>query len=245
MKGKIDIVGTGNVGTHLHRAFTKAGFDVNSVNSRSLSDLRSDSDFILISVADDAIESVAANIAELTPDFRGIVAHTSGSTPMDVLASHFKRFGVVYPLQTFNKEVEIADYPSVPIFVEGSDASVAKELTEDCEKIFRNVKELNSESRRKMHLAAVFVCNFTNAMQIIGADLLEGVGQDYELLRPLVAETFGKLKKRHPSECQTGPARRGDMQTVSRHLEAMADDPMLRDIYSRLTDYIVKRFEGK
>ena len=111
---KIVILGAGNVGTHLFRVFTQAK-EVHVVQwyNRSLENIKQypkevaitdqlghleEADVYLVALSDDAI-SITAN--ELAP-LKGIVAHTAGSVPMDVLKHHTNQ-GVFYPLQHFQK----------------------------------------------------------------------------------------------------------------------------------------------
>ncbi len=100
---KVSVIGTGNVGTHLCVALSDKVDELVSVNSRTLEDLPLDSDIYILSVSDRAISDVAARM----PAVRGIVAHTSGSIPMDVLTPYTDRAGVFYPLQTFHVLLQV------------------------------------------------------------------------------------------------------------------------------------------
>ena len=113
---RIFIIGTGNVATHLSAALLKAGHNIEGVCGRnfshteelakklnvkpfnSVSSIPADADVYLISVSDDSIAEVTAQM----PDIEGIVAHTAGSVPMSAVA-RFNRHGVFYPLQSFSK----------------------------------------------------------------------------------------------------------------------------------------------
>ena len=121
---KVDIIGSGNVATHLLKAFSRKT-DVNAVNPRTLEGLRPDADFTIISVSDNAIREVAA----VLPPIQGILAHTSGSTPIDAVKRGNGRYGVFYPLQTFTKGVEL-NYSEIPFFIEGSDKKTTDILRE-------------------------------------------------------------------------------------------------------------------
>ena len=114
---KIDIIGKGNVGTHLATALKDAA-DVASVSSRTLEGLRKGSDIYLISVADDAIADVASQVATHIPS-QAILAHTSGSTPLNAISGIHNLTGVFYPLQTFSKNVSL-DYADIPFSLKGA-----------------------------------------------------------------------------------------------------------------------------
>ena len=84
-------------------------------------------------------------------------------------------------------------------------------------KLSSEVDYADSERRRTIHLAGVFVCNFVNRMYGIGAEVVgEEVG--FDLLKPLIEETALKaLATENPASVQTGPAVRGDREVWERH----------------------------
>ena len=70
-----------------------------------------------------------------------------------------------------------------------------------------------------MHVAAVFVCNFTNHLYHVGASICEANLIPFEILKPLITETAQKIQNLHPKDAQTGPAYRGDEKTIQMHLD--------------------------
>ena len=58
----------------------------------------------------------------------------------------------------------------------------------------KNVYAINSEQRKALHVAAVFVNNFTNHLFTIGKDFCESNQVPFEILQPLIQETVEKLK---------------------------------------------------
>jgi predicted short-subunit dehydrogenase-like oxidoreductase (DUF2520 family) len=101
------------------------------------------------------------------------------------------------------------------------------------------VIELSSSQRRALHVAAVFACNFTNHLFAISQDLLAAENLDFNLLRPLIAETADKIRLNDPATVQTGPAIRGDDQIINSHLEMLKDKPELHELYKKLSQSIV------
>ena len=258
---KITIVGTGNVGTHLFKAFSalpdvmvmtpdnpdgisamhpgdNPGLDileVANVSSRSLEGLPAMSDLILIAVKDDAIAEVASRLSGKAR----IMAHTSGSTPMDILRPYAENFGVFYPLQTFSKEKELI-YREIPFFIEGSSEASAERLFKVARLISQHVFDADSDKRKSLHIAAVFACNFANHLVGIADDILGENGMDYRVLLPLIRETVAKLEVLHPHEAQTGPAVRNDSNVISSHQQMLASNPMWSTIYDLLSRSIAK-----
>ena len=163
--------------------------------------------------------------------------HTSGSMGLDVFAGHARHFGVLYPLQTFSKHKAIR-FPEINFFIEGNDDFAQRKVREMASALSRHVQELDSAGRKRMHLAAVFACNFTNHLYEIAAELLAEVGIDFRVMLPLIDETTEKIKTLSPYEAQTGPAVRNDRNITDKHLALLAGKRELETIYRLLTDDI-------
>lgn len=253
MYSKVAIVGAGNVAWHLFQAFADVGLEVNqwlsrstpsehfssvSLSPQSIESLDSDADLVFLAVADDAVAQVSARIPK---NFKGLVVHTSGAVSMDKLADHL-RYGVFYPLQTFSKGNSV-DYSQVPVFIEANHKPDAQNLAELGKKVFskERVTFLNSEKRKNLHVAAVFVCNFVNHMYTLGAEIMEAGDMDFDLLRPLIEETAQKIQHQHPFNAQTGPARRGDQKVINAHLDFLNSWNEEEDIYRLVTESIIRR----
>lgn len=233
---KIDIIGRGNVGSHLYKAF-KSKADARPINSRTLEGIRDDSDICLLAVTDDSIEQIASRVASLVSD-NTIIAHTSGSTPMAILAPYHQKNGVFYPLQTFNKEIEL-DYSEIPVYLEGSDDNVISVLEQLGYEISKNVKKLDSEGRRNLHISSVFACNFVNHLWFLADDYLKKNNLSLLDLKPLIKETVKKLDEVSPEQGQTGPAKRHDHTTLNRHLEALQNHPEMLNLYKIISKSIM------
>ncbi|EKC79759.1 protein containing Domain of unknown function DUF2520 [human gut metagenome] len=96
----------------------------------------------------------------------------------------------------------------------------------------------DSERRSKIHLAAVFACNFANHMYALGEEIARSAGLNFDVLRALVAETAAKAcDAASPRDVQTGPAVRGDRTTQERH-EALIADPRMKEIYQTISQNI-------
>ena len=87
--------------------------------------------------------------------------------------------------------------------------------------ISQNVHHIDSEQRKKLHLAAVFVNNFTNYLYGVGEELCLEEGLSFDLLKPLILETAEKVRTISPKEAQTGPARRNDEKSMESHLKLL------------------------
>lgn len=232
---KIDIVGKGNVGIHLYKAFHGKA-DVQSVDSRSLKNLRHDSDLYIICVSDTAIREVASKLCSLI-NRNSVIAHTSGTTPLSVFEGLDVNAGVFYPLQTFSKSREL-DYTEIPVFIEAGNQTAVKTLTDAALVMGCKVKHIDSEQRKHLHIGSILACNFVNHLWTLSDNYLKAHNLDFESLLPLIKETYSKISEINPSDAQTGPAVRNDEKTLRSHLDMLKEDGNLSEIYRILSDSI-------
>lgn len=212
--------------------------NVTMVNSRTLEHLPDHSDIIIISVKDDAIQEVAGKIKGKA----SIIVHTSGSVSMDLLENCAENYGVLYPLQTFSKDKEL-EYNNIPFFIEGNSQATVNVLRQLTEKISPEIFEADSIKRKKLHIAAVFACNFSNHLVAIADQLLKEDDMDYRVLMPLLKETVKKLDMLSPDKAQTGPAIRKDKTVMAAHEEMLKSKPHWKSIYSLLSSSIQEMAE--
>lgn len=233
---RITIIGTGNVATHLCVAMAGRVDELINIPSRSLEDLPLDSELYILSVSDDAIEEVASKL----PPLEGIIAHTSGSRPMEILAPYAAKYGVFYPLQTFTKGADL-NYSRIPVFIEGCSPEVTAALSSTAAIFTANIYPADSERRKMLHIASVFACNYTNHLWNIADKLLKEAGMGLEVLHPLMTATLEKAMRIPPREGQTGPAVRNDKKVMMNHLEMLSGTPEA-DIYRLLGNSILKEY---
>ncbi|WP_316765316.1 Rossmann-like and DUF2520 domain-containing protein [Pedobacter frigiditerrae] len=250
---KVVVIGAGNVATHLATAIYAANVQVtqvwsyhnenaqvlaNQINAIAIDDLSEidlDADICLIAIKDDAIAEIANHLKH----FRGLIAHTSGAVNLNVFESLFENYGVFYPLQTFSKSKEV-DFKVIPLCLEANNKNSLNKLKELADKLSKNIVEINSEKRKILHLAAVFACNFTNHLYALAEEILKANQLEFDILRPLIAETAAKVQNAFPLDVQTGPAIRNDELTLIKHQELLLQQPQLLDIYKTLSDSIKK-----
>lgn len=228
----ITIFGTGNVARHLFDAFldypnkirvvqvvgrstTALSYFKTHTSIATKQDVLLQSDICIIAVNDDAIASVSQRIESKNC----IIVHTSGSQSINLLNTH-RRSGVFYPLQSFSKDLEL-DFKTIPICIEATNKKDTQLLLQLGEIISTQVVLMQSEQRKSMHLAAVFVNNFTNHLCTIAHEVCKEQELPFELLQPLLKETVNKLDHLSPFLAQTGPAKRGDLSTMEAHLKLL------------------------
>jgi predicted short-subunit dehydrogenase-like oxidoreductase (DUF2520 family) len=143
---------------------------------------------LIVSVPDHRLESVLGKIS-CHPET--IVAHTAASHGLEIFPEKIVRRGVFYPLQTFSEGRSI-DFRNIPFLLEVSDKSTGLELEKLARSVSRSVMFADASRRRMLHVAAVFVCNFTNHLLTMGTDLARKAGFSQEILDPLIRETISK-----------------------------------------------------
>lgn len=244
------VLGAGNVASHLIKALIQNTYQVKQIYNRTLSKAEElgelygisatntaseieKADLYLIASSDQAI----AEIAEKIPETDGMIVHTSGAMPLTEIKSGVRR-GVIYPLQTLSKGKNIA-YDDMPFFIEAETAEDEALLHTFVRKISHKVDILDSEKRLKIHMAAVWVNNFSNLMFQVGEKFCIENELPFESLKPLIKETAAKLEEMSPYEAQTGPAKRADQETIKKHLKIIKD-PDLKKVYELLSQLITK-----
>ncbi len=250
---KIVVVGAGRIAWHLGKRLKSKGYRIAQVVNRSAdharnlgdalgaewtdqwSDIARDADWLLIAVRDDAIDEVAAALSSFVPD--ALATHTSGATPGQVLAGAFKRFGVFYPLQSFSLE-RTPIWSKIPFCVDAALEADVLILKKIAKTIGNLVYQVNDAQRAQLHVAAVFANNFSNHCFALAEKLMEEHHLPFEMLHPLMEETLTKALQDSPVRMQTGPAIRGDMETLLRHLALLEKHPALQDLYAALSKSI-------
>ena len=251
---RVVLIGSGNVATSLAHALA-ARCEVVQIYSRTLTharhladavgcesatdDLKAlvpDADAYIIAVLDDAIADVIAAV----PDNGALWLHTSGSKPMDLFAGHRARYGVLYPMQSFSRQV-VTPLDDVHIFVEACDDAALADVKSLAGTLTCNVIPADSDQRRWLHVAAVFSCNFANHMWVLSDDILTRAGLPFDAMRALIRTTVDKLDRLTPAQSQTGPAMRNDQEVIANHLAMLDGDE--RDIYQLITRSIIDRHQ--
>jgi len=239
------MIGAGNVSTHISRHFLSAGHRISCVYSRTeksanqlagelgvpgtsiITEVPADADFYIVAVPDRAIRETAGQFRHC----RGIWLHTAGATSMSSFEEIFEHHGVLYPLQSLSRSRPL-EPSQVPCLVEGSSPELTATLMKLASSVYDSVVAVDSETRLAIHLAAVFANNFSNHMVHIAEQLMTAKDVDPEVLLPLLQETLEKIKAVGPASGQTGPAIRGDRETMDKHTELLRDHPEWEKLYT-------------
>lgn len=241
------ILGAGNIATHLFNVFEQSDhIHVKQWYNRTIDHLKhyknkvditddlstlEEADLYIIAVSDDVVARVSTKL----PFENRLVVHTSGTVNIHDLDKKNRR-GVFYPLQSFSKAAPI-DFANVPICIEALDKTDFKTLKHLAKTIGSPSYKINTDQRRSLHLAAVFVNNFTNQLYRIAHEITESQGVEFDVLKPLILETAKKVQDLSPYMAQTGPAKRNDKKTLKKHLDLLKNEHH-KAVYELLTQSI-------
>lgn len=262
------IIGPGKVGTTIAFAVQKAGYTIAAIGGRdeqktrqaaqTLTDVKActldkipkDATIVLLTVPDDAIESVCNDLSQNKVFTQGqIVAHCSGALSSEVLASARDICGAkiasAHPLQTFSTAQSSIDaMPGTYWFCEGEATAVAA-LSSMITTIGGIPKVIATDKKVLYHCSSVIACNYLVSLMDIALTTAEAAGLDRQLawqaLSPLIQKTLVNVGSLGTTDALTGPIARGDLNTVKMHIDALnKTDPKLAHIYKQLGDWTVQ-----
>jgi predicted short-subunit dehydrogenase-like oxidoreductase (DUF2520 family) len=241
---KIGFIGAGRAGSALALALANAGYEVAAVASRTpasaealaarLPDARATAlqgaidacDLIFITTPDAAIRT----IAEAGSWRSGVAAvHTSGVEDRHLLraaAEQGAETGSLHPLQTFADREHGHENVSGSVFgVEAVD-SLRETLLSIVEALGGRAVELKASDKALYHASATLASNYVVTLMHLAAGLWQRFGWEPEAatlaLLPLLQGTVRNIEHLGVGQALTGPIARGDVATVSQHIEALA-----------------------
>ncbi len=251
---KVAIVGAGNVATRIGIYLKRLDFNIICVASRTIASashlagtlgckalddvslIPADCDLVLIASTDAAVAEIASKL----PEIKGVVAHTSGSVPLSAIVGKHRRAAVIYPLQTFSREVEV-DISTVPFFTEATDDASLAVADAFANKLSGTCEHADSAIRAKLHIAGVLSSNFPIYLLELTQKVLASAGLPLSTVAPLVKASMTKAFETGPHDAITGPARRGDMAVLKKQIASLSD-PDAKEIYKAISNAILKEF---
>jgi predicted short-subunit dehydrogenase-like oxidoreductase (DUF2520 family) len=234
---RISIIGTGNVASWFFHALHKISdqeLQIQMVSGRDLSELWQDSELYIFSLKDDVYEEVLKNITFQM----SFAVHTSGSLSIRIFEKYAHHFGVIYPYQTISMDFIDHATADVPLCIEADCGHSEIDLTLFSENLSTIIYPTDEQQRKALHLAAIFACNFSNAMFTIADQILQKNNLNWDVMIPLLEQTVEKVKIISPADAQTGPAKRGDIDLIQKHLHEL-EGTNLQEIYTIMSAYII------
>jgi len=188
-----------------------------------LADLARDSELLLVAVSDRAIPECTAAI----PESEALVFHASGA--LLAMRGGFS----LHPLKSLPPVGEASDLEGTLLVFEGEHRRTAKLIAAA---VGAHFAEVPAEQKALYHAAAVFGSNYVAAVLDISERLMKraGIEESREALVALAHSAIGNWRRHTDGQRFTGPAARGDAETIERHLAALAGDADLAKVYELL-----------
>jgi predicted short-subunit dehydrogenase-like oxidoreductase (DUF2520 family) len=254
---KIALVGPGRAGQAVAIAANGAGHDVAAVAARDVRDAEAAArrfdavplsigdpippvDLVVIAVRDDAIGSVAGQIAPIARNAAGGVAHLSGAVSISALSpfsEHGMAVGSFHPLQTLPTPTLGARRLAGSWIAVTATGSLREDLYGFARSMGCHPFDLDDAVRTEYHAAAAAVANFPIASFAIAQRLFESAGVPFDAARPLVDAIVANVFDIGPLHALTGPIARGDTGTVAAQISAVrAVAPDLAGAFESMVD---------
>ena len=249
---RVNIIGAGNVATHLSKHLVRNNVKVVSIFSRTEASARELSEMIdsnwttnmdsltdhvdlnILCVPDNVIENVGKRLPRQIP-----VVHTSGGMPISVFEG-FVKYGIIYPLQTFSKNTHL-DVSNIPFFIEGNNDEFEHFLYSFSRKnLSAQVYYSDSDTRKYIHLSAVITNNFLTYFMGVAEEILRSKDMPLEILQNLLEETIKKTIATGAGKALTGPAIRGDYKTLNTYNE-MIEDKAFKALFVSVNNLISEK----
>ncbi len=259
MSERVFILGAGQVGVGLFRAFRAAHVDVIGLHSRRHSSVATSSGYlpstigdanaIIVAVRDDQIDDALAQLVDATaPSGRRrlasgtVVVHTSGGAEPELL-SRLRELGL--SAGTFHPLIPFANPERAPellrrawIGIDGDDPARATSRRLAGHLGARTL-DIPPGMKGIYHAAAVIASNFPVVLEAVASNLMAEVGiperSAQQAVHSLMEAAISNTAGTSPESVLTGPVVRGDPDTVHRHLQALRHNPEARALYRRLS----------
>jgi predicted short-subunit dehydrogenase-like oxidoreductase (DUF2520 family) len=183
---------------------------------------------VFLTVPDGAVASLAGQVAA-GDDIPATVAfaHCSGALSLGVLRPLGPRYdiGSFHPLQSFPQPRPPEAFRGSLVAIDAATPALRRRLDRLARDLGAKPRGVEEADRVVYHAAAVFASNYLVALAGEAVELLETIGwsesEAVAGLVPLMKGALAEVEKRGPTAALTGPIRRGDVDTVTRHLEAL------------------------
>lgn len=267
----ISLIGSGNLAQALGPALRAAGFPIVSVVFRgnpasrrrarvlskrvgakpvALAEALPDAAVIWLCHTDDALPETARVLARKPGWNQRIVFHSSGALTSDVLAP-LKRAGArvasVHPLMTFVSGAR-PSFKGIPLTVEGDRQAVAT-AGKIAHRLGAELFHIAKKSKVLYHALGAFSSPLVVATLATAERVGQAAGlsrqQTRKMIAPIVAQTIKNYLEHGAAAAFSGPIKRGDLNTVRRHLQDLRKIPEARNAYRALVRSALRELPAK
>lgn len=245
------IIGSGNMAWFLVKRLTSAGHICLGIYSRNkeavktLSEachiriidepeqIKDDADCCIMAISDNAIEEVVQKLCFTNT----VLIHTAGAASINILSPVTQHYGVIWLIYSIVK-TDLPEHREIPCAYEYSDAKARDIIQILAGSITDITYEADGASRKWLHLCAVLSNNFTNHLMAVADDICRKENIPFDLLLPIVKQTFERVTHTPPRSLQTGPAKRNDEKTMNSHAALLNEHPEWQRMYQAINESI-------
>ena len=236
----VRVIGSGRAGGAMAAALAEVGWQVLPILGRSaapaeVAEAAAGVDLVLIATPDAAVAEVAAAIEPVTT---AAVAHLAGSLGLDAVAPH-PRPAALHPLAALPDAAVGARRLLAGCWFAVAGDPLVRQVVAD---LGGRALEVADADRAAYHAAAVVASNHLVALLGQAERIASTAGVPFAALIDLVRATVDNVDELGPAAALTGPAARGDIDTIRRHLDAIA--PSERAAYEALAQQ-ARRLAGR
>jgi predicted short-subunit dehydrogenase-like oxidoreductase (DUF2520 family) len=134
------------------------------------------------------------------------------------------------------------DWANIPFLIETAQENNLSILKETVTLLGAKFYSMSSAQRTKIHAAAVIVNNFTNHLYTLAEDYCQDHKLPFEVLHGIMQQGPSKAIELGAKQAQTGPAIRGDYDTIENHLKFIRQKE-IKGLYETLSTSIRNRHE--
>ncbi|KTC65335.1 Uncharacterized conserved protein (plasmid) [Legionella adelaidensis] len=256
---KFNIIGCGRLGKNLALALVNCGLSIGGIYNKhihtavcaakmigagtacsSLNDLPP-ADLLFITTPDDVIENIVADIQASTIQLTNtLVVHCSGvlsSQILNPLKTQGALVASLHPQKAITTTCTQAMFNGVFFSVEGDSKGVdyLKRLVTQMGAIIFSV---NPEKKASYHAASVIASNYLVTLAYWAVNLYEDAGMDTQAAKQITENLMASslrniINNTDCSSALTGPLQRGDIQTITKHLQTL-NKHTVEDLYKAL-----------
>lgn len=258
---KIGFIGAGKVGVSLGKYMKERGLVISGYYSKSmdsakwaadftdseyysdLTELVKDSDIVFTTVPDGVIPVVAEMLADKNIEGK-CICHCSGAENSDIFERLRQKGAYAYSIHPLcavsSCQHGWKDLENAYFTVEGDEKLLYK-INKLIEGLGNQVEVINPKMKVKYHMAAVFASNLVVGLYEEAANMLQECGFSRQFSQSALLSLFGNnaqnIVKKGTTEALTGPAERGDVTTVEKHL--CVSEGENREIYRLLSKRLI------
>ncbi|MDZ4699662.1 MAG: DUF2520 domain-containing protein [Rhodothermales bacterium] len=246
---RVAIVGAGALGTTLALRLHQVGVPIEAVVSRTEASARALAERVCArggadprDLLPDSVNTVicctpdrvVAEVDHLVADARArwagaLVVHTSGALTaahLPACAAAGAEVASFHPIQTFTKDTHPEAFAGAYVGIEGEPAALDA-CTALALRLGAHPIVVPADQKGTYHLACALASNYLVTLLHLASEALRPIGVDtptaFRILAPLTDHAVANARNTTPALALTGPLVRGDLETITSHLNALAE----------------------